>query len=209
MKNSDDRVFKMSPTSHYGRIIDLLRAQDVISVRDAENVGVSRRLLSKWASDGKLRRVAQGLYQSIRSEPDDMAVLVAASSQIAISHESALYLLGLTGRSPARYSATFPKGVNPPRTFSLSLKKYYIVPELFETGRSEARTPNGALVPCYNAERTICDILRSRSRIDSETLYDALRRYAASPTKDLNRLSEYAQIFRLEKILPIYMGALL
>ncbi len=199
----------MSPKNKTDIIIDLFRKKEVINIRDAEELGVSRRLLSKWVAAGKIQRVAQGLYQSMDAVPDDMAVLVAASSRIAISHESALYLLHLSARSPFRYSATFPKGVNPPKAFSPTMKKYYISPELFGIGLSNARTPGGSIIPCYNAERTICDILRSRSRIDSETLYDALRRYSALRGKDLNRLAEYAAIFHLEKILPVYLGALL
>jgi len=208
-KNLECKVFQMSHESKFDLIDDLLRKKEVINVQDAEKLGVSRRLLSKWAAAGRLQRVAQGLYQSAKAVPDDMAILVVASGCIAISHESALYLLNLTSRCPAMYSATFPKGINPPKAFSAMLKKYYVIPELFGMGLSTARTPSGAVVPCYNAERTICDILRSRSRIDSETLYDALRRYSTSNSKDVNRLSEYAQIFHLEKILPAYMGALL
>lgn len=208
-KNLELEVFQMSRESKYDLIDDLLRKKEVINVQDAEKLGVSRRLLSKWAAAGRLQRVAQGLYQSATAVPDDLAILVAASGCVAVSHESALYLLNLTSRCPAMYSATFPKGTNPPKAFSATLKKYYVIPELFDIGLSTVRTPSGAVVPCYNAERTVCDILRSRSRIDSETLYDALRRYSASNAKDMNRLSKYAQIFHLEKILPVYMGALL
>ena len=49
----------------------------------------------------------------------------------------------------------------------------------------------GNEVPCYDVERTICDIIRSRARLDDESVLAGLRNYATS-RKNLNRLAEYA-----------------
>ena len=48
-------------------------------------------------------------------------------------------------------------------------------------------------VPVYNLLRTICDIIRSRNKVGTETFLAALRLYAASPKKDLNKLHSYAK----------------
>ena len=62
---------------------------------------------------------------------------------------------------------------------------------------------------CYNAERTVCDIIRSRNRLDEETVISAIKNYAVSKEKDLNLLAEYATMFGIEKILKRYMEVLL
>jgi hypothetical protein len=64
-------------------------------------------------------------------------------------------------------------------------------------------------VRCYNSERTICDIIRSRSNIDEETLISSIKMYATSKNKDLNLLGEYAKIFKVQKILKGYLEVLL
>ena len=70
-------------------------------------------------------------------------------------------------------------------------------------------TPFGHAVPVYDAERTICDIIRSRSGIEMQTFQDALKQYAARRQKDLRKLMQYAQMFHVEKILRQYMEVLL
>ena len=74
---------------------------------------------------------------------------------------------------------------------------YYIKPELFELGKTMLQTPAGNPVPCYDLERTICDVIRSRNK------------YAVSPKKDLNRLDEYARQMRVSGVLRQYLEVLL
>ena len=66
------------------------------------------------------------------------------------------------------------------------------------------KTTFGNEVRCYDAERTICDLLRSRNRLDEETVISAIKNYAAFGNKDLNRLSAYAGKLRMAKILKQY-----
>ena len=67
----------------------------------------------------------------------------------------------------------------------------------------------GNEVRCYNAERTICDIIRSRNWLDEETIISAIKKYEELREKNLKLLAEYAKVFSVEKILKIYMEVLL
>ena len=67
----------------------------------------------------------------------------------------------------------------------------------------------GNKVRCYNLERTVCDVLRSRNRLNEETVLSAVKQYAASNEKDLNMLAEYAGQFRVSKVLKQYLEVLL
>ena len=80
---------------------------------------------------------------------------------------------------------------------------------LYEVGLSTAQTPFGHDVPVYDMERTICDVLRSRSHIEMQTFQDALKAYARRKDKDLRTLVRYAKLFRVEKILRQYLEVLL
>ena len=205
----EDSIHSKSTDDRMQRLEEAFQRQTVVSVEDAADLGISRMLLSKWVRAGKILRVARGRYQSAQSVPDDLSVLLSLAPRIAASHESALYLNGLSSRCPVRHSITVPTGTNPPSAFAASVKTYYVKPEFLDIGLCERKTASGVLVPCYDAERTICDVLRSRSRIDVETLHDALRRYAGWGGRDLNRLSSYAKIFHLERVVSVYMGVLL
>ena len=72
-----------------------------------------------------------------------------------------------------------------------------------------SKTNFGHIVSCYNSERTICDLLRSQSRCDSETVLAALKNFAAHPNKDLNLLVQYARQLRVFNQLTPYMDVLL
>ena len=61
----------------------------------------------------------------------------------------------------------------------------------------------------YDLERTICDLIRSRNRIEIQDFNSALKAYAAGKDKNLNRLMEYAKLFRVDNVIRRYMEVLL
>ena len=86
---------------------------------------------------------------------------------------------------------------------------YYIKQELFELGKTTLKTPAGNDVPAYDLERTICDAVRSRNKLGTETFLAALKLYAANPKKDLNKLNSYAKQMRVASVLRQYLEVLL
>lgn len=76
-------------------------------------------------------------------------------------------------------------------------------------GKTILKTPAGNDVPAYDLERTICDVIRSRNKIGTETFLAALKMYAASPKKDLNKLNVYAKKLRVANVLRQYLEVLL
>ena len=72
-----------------------------------------------------------------------------------------------------------------------------------------AQTPFGHPVPIYDMERTICDLLRSRNRIEIQTYQEALKAYARRKDKNLRRLMQYGGGLPVEKILRQYLEVLL
>ena len=81
--------------------------------------------------------------------------------------------------------------------------------ELYAVGITNLQTPFGNVVPVYDMERTICDLLRCRSNIEIQTLQGALKQYALRKDKNLRVLMRYAGLFHVEKILGQYLEVLL
>lgn len=71
------------------------------------------------------------------------------------------------------------------------------------------KTEFGNDITVYDKERTICDIIRSRSRIEKQIFNDGLKRYLNDTSKDLNKLHKYAKQMSIETILRNYMEILL
>ena len=103
--------------------------------------------------------------------------------------ETALNLLGLSNRIPAMPSITIPYGGSVPHSIASAVNAYRIRPELHDLGRGTEETFMGNEVACYDRERTICDIIRSYSRMDVETYANAIRNYAGGREKNIPQLT--------------------
>lgn len=182
---------------------------NIITTEQVVKLGFSRYLLSKYEKEGLLDRERQGVYMLPDAVHDDMYTLMLRSNKIIFSHDTALFLNGLSERTPFVHSVTISNNTRVSKVVREECVCYYIKPELYELGMTVRKTTFGNEVRCYDAERTICDLLRSRNRVDEETVISAIKNYAASSSKNLNLLGEYASKFGVDKTLKRYMEVLI
>lgn len=199
-------------TDHKMELVnDLLRRDSgMLLTRDAVAAGISRESLSQMAKKGLLIRDGRGVYLEPDEWNDDLYVMQRRAAKIIYSHVTALFLHGLSNWTPSYHSFTVPSGYR----VSKSLKKgnskvYYIKPELWDVGTTTLPTGFGHDVTAYDMERTICDLLRSRNKIDAALFKFALNSYVERRDKDLQRLMDYSHQFRVYKLAFQYMGVLL
>ena len=181
----------------------------IISTKLAAKRGISKMTLSRLCKSSVIERIAQGQYIFPNEIQDELVSVCIRSDNIIFSHETALFLHGISDRTPFVHSITFPSGRIPSCALREDCKIYYIKPELFDMGTAVLYTPMGNKVPAYDLERTICDITRSRNRMGSETFLAALRMYASRKDKNLNLLYDYAKQLRVQTILRRYLEVLL
>lgn len=180
-----------------------------ITTQDAMHEGIHREYLTMFVEEEKLIRAASGVYQSPYAWEDKLYMYQQKKKRMIYSHETALYLHGLSDRDPAQYTVTLPTGYNTSQIKQIDLITYTIKPSLFELGKMTMKSPFGNDITVYDKERTICDIIRSRSRVDKQILNDGLKRYVIDATKDLNKLMNYAKKMGIENVLRNYMEILL
>jgi len=188
---------------------ELKKNNHIITTSQVVNLGFSKTLLTKYVKEGLLERVASGLYMMPDQAIDDMYTLSLRSEKIIFSHETALFLNQLSERTPFEHSVTIPSNTSLSKGVLEACICYYVKPNLHMLGMTEKITTFGNKVRCYNLERTVCDVLRSRNRLNEETVLSAVKQYAASNEKDLNMLAEYAGQFRVSKVLKQYLEVLL
>ncbi len=138
-----------------------------------------------------------------------MYMLHLRCEQAIFSHETALFLHDLTDREPIQYAITVKTGYNPSKLQSDGYKVYTIKGDLHPIGLTTVNTNFGHTNPVYDVERTLCDIVRSRSEIEIQTFQDALKRYAHLENRNIRALMRYASLFRVERIIRHYFGVLL
>ena len=88
------------------------------------------------------------------------------------------------------------------------MKLHYIQKDFFDVGISEIETPLGNNVAVYDIDRTICDIVMNRKKIDTQIFTDGITRYFKSNNKNLRRLIKYSRIFNIEEDIRKYIEVL-
>ena len=137
----------------------------IIETKIAAQHGISKAMLHKLYKNDKIHRIVKGQYILPDDMQDELLSISNRSERIVFSHETALYLHGISDRTPFEHTVTAPSGCIPSAAIKSECKVYYIKPELFELGKTILKTPAGNNVPAYDLERTICDIIRSRNKL--------------------------------------------
>lgn len=190
------------------RIIEekILQNQGIIRIADIIAEGISRQYAIRYLQDRNYEKVAKGVYLATDAWQDDLYIISLQYKKIVYSHDTALYLLGLSEREPICFTVTVPRGYKVDYKGNSPLKKVTVVEERYFLGIDTAVTPYGHTVPCYNAERTLCDIFRTDTEMQEKQF--AVKEYL-NGKKNLPRLMEYAKTFRVEKRIKQYMEVLL
>ena len=187
----------------------LNQSNGVLLASTAIKSGLPRSQLSRFVELGVLERTDWGVYIRAGELDDELYSMQQRAKKIIYSHETALFLHGLTDRTPFRYSITVPSSYKPSQLIKDKCKIYYIKQDLADLGKVELKSNIGNKIAVYDIERTICDIIRNRSKLDKQIFTDALKKYAVRKDSDLYRLNDYAQQFRVYKLLRQYMEVLL
>ena len=176
---------------------------------DLDLYEIPRTYLQMMVADGKLERVDRGIYVFTDAIEDEMYSMQTKYPKLIYSHETALYLHGLSDRTPFEYSASVPSGYKVVGSIAERFKIYYIKKELHELGVETVQSSHGNPIKTYNIERTICDLIRSRNRIDVQILNEALKRFVKLKSADLSMLMDYAKKLRIDAVLKNYLEVLL
>lgn len=180
----------------------------IISAEQVVGAGLHRSVLQDLVDKGELCRVARGLYIRSDAWEDDLYLLQREYARGIFSHDTALYLLGYSDRTPARYTMTFPKGYNAPSLMKKNVLVKRVVLQNYELGAAEVVSPSGNPLRAYDVERTLCDMLRGAGG-DIQLVTDAMKRYASSAEKDIHKLLRYAEQLRVKPKVLRYLEVLL
>lgn len=192
------------------RVIELLESSPdgTITAKQVTAAGLHRSVLQKLVYDGELYRFGRGLYIRCDEWEDDFYLLQRKYSRGIYSHDTALYLLGYSDRTPAKYIMTFPKGYNSPSLKQENINIKRVVKENYSFGMIEIQSPCGNAIRVYDLERTLCDILRG-SGSDIQIVVAAMKKYASSKEKDIHKLMKYADLLHVKPKVQRFMEVLL
>ena len=175
-----------------------------VTSKELDNFGIHRMYLNTMWKKDIVEKVANGIYIDSSKIEDSYYVFSLNMPNTIFSHMTALYFHGLSIKAPNdKYDITVRKTYN-----SKHLKNhnvFYVSDDLYELGLTEVETPMGNKVRVYDIERCICDIIRSKNRMDFEHVKYSIREYIKRKDKDLIKLSKYADKMGIKKEVMDYM----
>lgn len=178
-----------------------------ITTKEAAKNNISREHLSKLTQKGIIERARIGVYKLCDVENDMCYIYQIKHPPTIVSHLTAMYLHGFLEEEPKNIDFTVYSKYTDDRR-DKSIKLHYVNYELHDFGLTEIKTKHGNVVKTYDLERSVCDIIKSNTKIDERLFYIALKNYFDSDKFDVNKLRDYAQKLsvtkKLEKYIKIY-----
>lgn len=180
-------------------IIQIMETNNgMLSTRMIEPLNISRQYLIIMENKNEIEKVSRGIYLLPNAFEDSYYSFQQKYKKAIFSHMNALYFYGMTEKFPYNYTITVPQKYHTDKV-NEKCNVFYVSEEIYELGVCEIKTPSGNIVRTYDIERCICDIIRSKNRMDPEQVKKAIKQYIKSKDKNLNKLSEYSKKMRIHK----------
>lgn len=164
-----------------------------LTTKDVNDNNIPRFYLTKLIKDGKIERVSRGVYIKKNELVDEFVILQSKSKNAIYSNTTALYLHGFSNRIPIKYDITINSGYNGSLQKEDNVNLFYTKRELLELGVTNFRLDSGNIIRVYDLDKTICDIIKNKKKIDAEIFNKAIREYFYSKKKNTLKLYEYAK----------------
>lgn len=175
-----------------------------ITSKELDMFDIHRMYLSIMQEKELIKKVATGIYIDINKIEDNYYVFALSMPNIIYSHMTALYFHGLSiEASTDVYDITVKRSYN-----SVHLRKhnvFYVDNDIYELGLTEVKTHMGNKVKVYDIERCICDIIRSKNRMNLKIIKHCIKEYIKRKDKNLAKLSLYAEKLDIKESVKNYV----
>jgi len=183
------------------RLLEISEYNDgYVSMDDLKLHSIERTYLSLAVEEGVFTRVGKGLYLRKGYEKDPYYLTHHTYKKAIVALRSAAILWGLLPEKGAPLMLYLPtgymtKGIEGAKCRHVGAKEYSL-------GQAIAVTEKDNLVPCFDLERTLIDIIRHPELYEKKELQEALSKgFQKGP--DEEKLLAYAEAFHVKEALAL------
>lgn len=196
--------------NNYDKILNCAKENDgYVTMKEVKKLEISKSFFSNLINNNKLERVGPGIYKLPEYPIDNFYILSKLSKNMCYSHATALYLHNMSDRIPLVYDITVPYNYSGSLLNNNKVILRYVKEDIFKMGIIDIKTINNLTVKCYDLERTICDIIKDKNRMDKEIYSKALKDYAKNKNKNILKLIKYSKKMGIEEKVVELMEVLL
>lgn len=187
----------------------------VLTTAKLNEYGISAYMINKLLEEKEISRVSRGNYIYNEIHLYDYEIISSLFPEAIIYLESALLLHEYTERIPNEWKIAVGRNMdrNKYNIEYPKIKVHFVEESILEIGVMEIETyldeenhNNKIITRIYDKDKTICDVIRHRNKMDKEVFNSSIRKYVKDNDKNLNNLYKYARELNILGIVETYIG---
>lgn len=185
----------------------LMLQGSVFRTRDLNDQGINNYEISKMVEEGLLQKLYQGVYTVSNLADLKLSDINVIVENGIVSLTSAAYYYKLTNGEKGKITITLNREQKPPKLPYDLFCYYYTSAKFYDVGL-KVIDQNGRKVKIYDIERTVCDMIRHRSKYDLSLVREIIENYLSRDDCDIEKLIAYSKELRVYNVLIQYLEIL-
>jgi predicted transcriptional regulator of viral defense system len=200
----------MPVTTDRERLIRLAKRRDTLTAKEVASEGIHSQQLSRLVADGRLERIARGLYRMANrqaTEQHGLAVAARAAPRGVVCLLSALSFHKIGTQIPHEVWMALDRRARRPALEWPPLRIVRFGGDALTAGVERHRI-EGQNVPIFGIAKTLADCFKYRNKVGLDVALEALREAWRKQRVTMAEISRFAQICRVERVMRPYLEAL-
>jgi predicted transcriptional regulator of viral defense system len=192
------------------KVLKLLHQSTMIHSRELSKVGIDTKTLTRMITEGKIHRIARGLYTSVDYIPGTYHSLIEANKLVGngvICLLSALSFYEIGTQNPSEVWIAIQRKARMPQIEDYPIRVSRFSGQAFSEG-VERITIDNVKIEIFNIPKTIADCFKYRNKIGLEVAVEALKDVLRNKRATVDELLHYAEICRVRNVITPYMESL-
>ncbi|MCQ3035166.1 MAG: type IV toxin-antitoxin system AbiEi family antitoxin domain-containing protein [Bacilli bacterium] len=191
------------------KVIEIAKNKNgLVTSADVTTLGISRMVLKYLVEQGKLIKMARGVYALPSTMEDKYFDEQNRCHKGIYNSLSSLYLLGYLDSDPNKLYMAFPQTYNTTKLKARGIVCMNQAVSNYDVGTISVKTPRGNVVRTYCIERTLCEVMRD-SEVSRHVVRDAFAQYLRNNDANLKSLRTFAKMFGVESKVNTFLEVLL
>lgn len=188
--------------------IECLAKQGVVfRTKDLNDQGISNYIIAKMLDENVIEKLYQGVYTISNIDKIRLVDINVIVENGIVSMTSAAYYYKLTSGESGKFSVTLNREQKPPKLPYDIFCYYYTTSKFYDVGL-DIIDQDGRQIKIYDVERTVCDMIKHRSKYDLSLVREIIENYLQREDRDIEKLIDYSKQLRVYNVLNQYLEIL-
>lgn len=175
----------------------------IVTTKEVTENNIARIYLNKLLNENKIYRISRGIYSINKIDIDPLYAMQHRTKKVIFSHFTSLNLQNFYKDIEKKVQISVPQSYNAKNY--RSYKVFYDSKSNYGQGIIKLNY-KGHILRIYDIERSVCDIIRDRSRFDTSEYNKFINYYFNKLDLNYKKLLEYSKALRISKLVHHYLS---